>query len=91
MLDPAARAARLPRVSGPDRHCDPFEVRRGERGEALRRAFSEFPGFSLSVVCVLVAGWALARSVDSARPEWLSGARRFLQRGGFTSADAPRT
>ncbi len=88
--DPQRLPADTPAAT-PSEDGDPYSVRRGERGEALRSAFTEFLGGAFATVfAVLVAG-LLTFWADEAKPGVLEPVRAFLARRFFVSSEVSST
>jgi uncharacterized membrane protein len=91
-VHPERSATRRPdgggRAAARTRRAGPHDVRRGERGEALRLAMSEFlTGAALFALGVLVLG-ALVHVLDRTRPSPLEPLRTWLTHSVFTEAEA---
>ncbi len=71
-----------------ERSTDPYDVRRGERGESIRLAFSEFLAVALLVVLALVLVGAGIYTLDRTRPNALGPVREFLAANFFRTSEA---
>lgn len=81
--DSDLRADEIRRIGG----SDADDVRRGERGEALRLAFSEFLAGALLFAGAVIALGALTYVFDLTRPRWLEPAHAVLSRDVFVSSE----
>ena len=82
--------AHAPAVT-PSEGGDPYAVRRGERGEAFRSAFTEFLGGSFLVVFAVLLAGVLTFWADEAKPTVLEPVREFLTRRFFVSSEVSGT
>jgi len=69
------------------RRAGPHDVRRGERGEAVRLAFGEFLGGAGLVALAVLAVGGLVHVLDRTRPGPLQGVRAWLDANAFTTPD----
>ncbi len=69
----------------------PYAVRRGERGEAFRSAYTEFLGGAFAVVLAVLVAGMLAFWADEAKPTLLEPLRQFLTRRFFVSSEVSAT
>ena len=65
----------------------PYNVRRGERGEAVRLAFEEFATVPVILIVVIGAAGLGMYVLDKATPAALADARAFLERRFYPSSE----